>query len=460
MRVLQVIHQFPPHSSQGSEVYCHQLSKCLSSTDTVRVFHISNSPRNRPKRLERGTYDGIATYHGIDNAEYARVADWPNPFLRSVFRQVLAEYSPEIVHFHNYLSLGDHLVGLARGSGARVVYTLHDFGLVCPNTLLLKSDGRLCEKSDPDFFRDCCPELIRVNGGRAPALAHRVPSLARWRMFARQQRGPVRTALSAGVSMATLVLGEPAVTKVDRKRTFYLGATRRIFEDVNLFLAPSRFLRERYIACGVPPDKIVFARYGLKHFERASRPRSGERLAVGYIGALHRHKGVDVLVKAFSGLGDRADLHIFGSTFGSPISESHWRRIASEGRDGVTFHGAYDNAAIADILAGLDVVVVPSVWYENSPLTIQEAFIGGVPVVASNQGGMAELVRDGVDGLLFRLGDPDDLRLKLAQLIERPGLLEELRRNIPPVPSIEAEAAGIRRLYQELLITPGDFSSR
>lgn len=452
MRVLQVIHQFPPYSSQGSEVYCHQLSKCLAATDEVRVFHISNTPNRRPRRLARESYDGLAMYHCIDGSEYSRVADWPNEFLRGAFRDVLAEYVPEVVHFHNYLSLGDGLVSLARDARARVVYTLHDFGLACPNTLLLKSDGRLCEKADPEFFRDCCPELVRVNDGRPPLVAGRLPSLARWRLFAGQQTQPaVRTALGAAVELVTRSLGEPALTDVARKREFYLRATRRIFSDVDLFLAPSVFLRDRYVSCGIPPEKIVFARYGLVHFARLPHRTANERVVFGYIGALHRHKGIEVLLAAFKGLGDRADLHIFGSAFGSPISESYWRRISEERPAGVTFHGAYDNKRIGEILAGLDAVIVPSLWYENSPLTIQEAFIGGVPVVTSDRGGMAELVRDGIDGLHFRLGDPADLRGKLTLLVDRPEVLEQLRANVPAVPDIEVQAADVRKRYEQLV---------
>ncbi len=147
----------------------------------------------------------------------------------------------------------------------------------------------------------------------------------------------------------------------------------------------------------------------------------------------------------------KARLHIYDSTFGSPISENHWRRISNQEKSGVIVHGAYQNEKIGEILAGLDAVIVPSVWFENSPLTIQEAFIGGVPVITSNQGGMAELVRDGVDGLHFRLGDANDLRNKLVSLIEDPNQLNRLRSEISEVPSIEQQTAVIRQYYEQLI---------
>jgi glycosyltransferase involved in cell wall biosynthesis len=115
------------------------------------------------------------------------------------------------------------------------------------------------------------------------------------------------------------------------------------------------------------------------------------------------------------------------------------------------FHGAYDNAAVADILASVDAVIVPSLWYENSPLTIQEAFVGRVPVITADQGGMAELVQHEVNGLHFRLGDAADLRRVLREVADDPARLARLRANIPSVPSIDAQSAQIRLRYEALV---------
>src|SRR6266403_1933587 len=137
-----------------------------------------------------------------------------------------------------------------------------------------------------------------------------------------------------------------------------------------------------------------------------------------------------------------------------PISRSFWRRVRDRTMPNVFFHGAYDNDRVGEVLADLDVVVVPSLWYENSPLTIQEAFIAGVPVITADAGGMAELVRDDVDGLRFRRGDVEDLRAKLQRVAADPEILERLRRGIPAVPTIEKHAAQLVDRYRSLLRSP------
>ena len=110
-----------------------------------------------------------------------------------------------------------------------------------------------------------------------------------------------------------------------------------------------------------------------------------------------------------------------------PDADPHHRLLADLA-DGapVTFHGRFDNGRLSEVYAGLDALVVPSLWYENSPITIHEAFLTGTPVLASDRGGMAEFVRDGVDGLLFRLGSAADLADKMALMVEDAALRERL----------------------------------
>jgi glycosyltransferase involved in cell wall biosynthesis len=454
LRILQVIHQFPPYSSQGSEVYCYNLSRQLSATEDVRVFHLANGKRRWFRRLHRETYGGLPIYHSVDGAEYSRLAAWPNSFLRDQFQSVLEEFAPQIVHFHNFLSLADDLVSMARASGAGVVYTLHDFGLICPNGLLLRSDGKLCSKEDGDFFQDCCPALIRTSGQdrRAAPLAARLPSLARWRLYGQQYPSPaLRRLLLAAIGGAERWLGKTNRVDGALKRDFFWTHTRRIFHDADLFLAPSQFLLRRYVSCGIPENKIVHVKNGMRRHPPIPRKKTAGQIRFGYIGAIHVHKGVELLLEAFRGLEDRATLSICGSAFGSPVSKSYWQRIRERQPPSVIFRGTYENEDIGGILEGLDVIVVPSLWYENAPLTIQEAFMFGVPVITADKGGMAELVRDGINGLQFRLGNAADLREKMRYIIDHPEVLDQLRRGIPEVTNIEQHAAELRVHYDELL---------
>lgn len=453
MRILQVNHQFPPFSRQGSELHCWQLSHSLAISDDVAVFHISEVKKKFPRRLERTDKEGFPVFHGIDGGHYARLADWPNPNLRRLFRKVLDQWKPEVVHLHNYLSLGDDLASLAKESGASVVYTLHDFGLICPNHLLWRDDGALCGKANADFFQDCCPVPLRTAGGKTPRLRQHLPALSRWDLFADQQTNPLfKTALKTSLQIPKWIYGAPKTSSIREKREFFQKQTRRIFDAVDLFIGPSRFLTDRFISCGLPREKIETIRYGIRAMKRTGKTSSPDgRIRFGFIGAFHPQKGLEVLMRAFRGLGHQATLHIHGSSFGGPVAESHWKRVTKDAPEGFHFHGAYRNEQLETILSTLDVIIVPSLWYENSPFTIQEAFQSGTPVLTSNIGGMAELVTDGVDGLHFRVGDPEDLQRCMKRLIDNPALLIALCHNLPELPTLEGQAAIIRGHYERLI---------
>jgi glycosyltransferase involved in cell wall biosynthesis len=116
----------------------------------------------------------------------------------------------------------------------------------------------------------------------------------------------------------------------------------------------------------------------------------------------------------------------------------------------VTFVGKYDHDELAHYISEVDWVVIPSIWWENSPLVIQEAFHFGRPVICSNIGGMAEKVADGVNGLHFRVNDASDLAAVMQKAVESPGLWERLREGIRPVHSMEDHARTLSSLYGEL----------
>lgn len=117
----------------------------------------------------------------------------------------------------------------------------------------------------------------------------------------------------------------------------------------------------------------------------------------------------------------------------------------------IRFMGGYRHGNIVDILAEIDVLVVPSIWYENSPLTIHEAFLAKTPVITSGIGGMAELVQDGVNGLLFRTGSVRDLRSKMETIIRQPDLIGRLSKDIGSVKTVEENAVEIEKIYHNVI---------
>ena len=181
-------------------------------------------------------------------------------------------------------------------------------------------------------------------------------------------------------------------------------------------------------------------------------------LKFGYIGQILPHKGLAVLLDAAEIAGasarGRLEVHIWGNTHEEQSDFNRQLFAKVEQLPGlVYFHGQYVNDQLERILSEIDALVVPSTWWENSPLTIQEAFLANVPVLTSNIGGMKELVRDGIHGLLFEVNNHEDLAAKMLSIVERPSQLETFRANRPDevVQQMDDHVRKMAAIYRTLL---------
>jgi glycosyltransferase involved in cell wall biosynthesis len=246
-------------------------------------------------------------------------------------------------------------------------------------------------------------------------------------------------------------MGKADLLEALEERRRYL---QEMFGAADLVISNSRFLREMLTAHGLHNPRFQQLRQGIdtERWVGDGEKEPSPYLRVGYIGQIARHKGVDLLVRAFRRLraeGPPPRLLLYGNAEQFPAFTRHLRRLM-DGDGRITFAGTFPNERVLEVHSGLDVLVVPSVWYENSPNVILEAFAAGTPVVASDRGGLAELVQHGVNGLLFRMGDAEDLARQLQRIVDRPGLLESLREGIPPVKTVQEEMAEWVQVYRSM----------
>jgi glycosyltransferase involved in cell wall biosynthesis len=253
----------------------------------------------------------------------------------------------------------------------------------------------------------------------------------------------------AAQSFPPIALQKAAVD--DRSATL-----RAVLAEVDTAICPSNFLKQTYLAKGFQARRMHFLRQGLVHIPLQSSQKSpSEQLRIGYIGQIAPHKGVHVLVDAFLRLGPaapQAQLKLYGDTSQFPdFYRDLQRKAVHEAGQQIQFMGPFNNQQISQVYEELDVLVVPSIWYENSPNVILEAFAHQTPVITSNLGGMAELVADDETGLLFTANDAADLAKKLKMILDNPDRLSNLRKNIQPPATLETEMAQLAQIYQSVL---------
>jgi glycosyltransferase involved in cell wall biosynthesis len=239
----------------------------------------------------------------------------------------------------------------------------------------------------------------------------------------------------------------PALPATIRDIERRLESARALYSEVDLFVAPSAAMAAEYVKLGMPAERIRIADYGFRPRSRPPAPRrSGGVLRLGFVGTPVWHKGVHLLIDAVAALPPGTwSLTVVGDTSVFPDYAADLRTRAS-GLP-VRFAGAIARADIERVYDEIDVLVVPSVWLENSPLVIHEAQMAGVPVVGSNIGGIPGLVQHDVNGLLFEPGDAASLERALRRLIADPALAVRLATATPTVRSLDEDARAWEDIY-------------
>lgn len=422
-KVLYVVHNHPTVRPGGAETYAHELYEAMQESDEFEPIFLARTgpPVSAIPRYHEGTLltsvneDPNQYFFYTDVTDY----DWMNgkspskETLTRFFTEFLLAHRPDVVHFQHTLFLGYDVLRATRNAlpEAPIVYTLHEYLPICNHNgqLVRTHDDELCLEASPRRCHECFP----------------------------------------AVSPQSFYLRERFI--------------RSHLEEVDLFLAPSHFLRQRYLDWGIPPERIRFEDYGrLKPAPTTAvadedRPREN----LGYFGQLSHFKGINVLLKAMRILvadETRAHLWIHGANLDlqpKPFRQE-FSKLLAETEQNVTWMGAYEHAELPRLIEDVDWVVVPSIWWENSPLVIQEAFLHGRPVICSDIGGMAEKVADGVNGLHFRSRDPVSLARTIDRAVTTPGLWQTMRDGVPEVFGMDEHVANLTQIYRDLLDLPRD----
>ncbi len=413
LRVLYICHNHPDLHPGGTEIFAHELFREIKTLPRHEAMLLACTDQTHRARKPGTVFQAIG-------AAADECLIWTGHFDRFFLSQVdlqgivpeltslLTSYRPDVVHFHHTLLIGTEMLFLTKRvlPEARVVLTLHDYFPICANEgqMVRTRDMALCRRASADACHGCFPDIP-----------------------------PRRFHLREKHVKAML-------TVVDR------------------FVAPSRFLRNRYVEWGLEEERIEVIRNG--RILRPAAPQrtisnSSRRDAFAYFGNLTPFKGVTVAVEAARLLAEAGEtgfsLRIHGDA--SYQGEAFRKRLemaVAGAAPQVAHFGGYGAEEMPDLIAEVDWVIVPSLWWENAPLVIQEAFQHRRPVICADIGGMAEAVRDGVDGLHFKAGGAASLMRTMARAIEEVGLWDRLVAGIPAVADIRECAEQHARLYAGL----------
>jgi glycosyltransferase involved in cell wall biosynthesis len=446
MKIALITHHFPPNYRAGGEQYAYRLAQALRSLEhQVEVVCIESITEGAlPPACTTGIYQDLLVHRLYFDIRRAPVQfEWTfrNPELGHWVKTFLQRTRPDIVHVNSGYLLGGTVPEAALGLNIPTVLTLHDYWFMCPLITLLRPSGRICDTPVPPARCVWC-SLLQKRRYRWPdrQLSSRLGDAFVW---------------SSQSRIAASVMGITPQLELVVERRRYL---KHILEVVDAVISPSRFLIQKVEEYGFRPRHMVYLPFGLDktHISHPGLHSPSEKLRIGYLGQFAPHKGVHLLLAAFKRLVKRSpsyELILHGRLSTDSAYERKLLRMAQD-QPSITFAGPYPNEQVGQILNGLDVLVVPSIWYENRPTVIIEAHAAQVPVVAARLGGMRELIKHDENGLLFEVGSVESLAEQLGRLVAEPGLLPHLRSGIGPVPAVEDETATLVSLFKSLLSAP------
>lgn len=415
MKILIIAHGHADLSPGGAERAAYSLFQHLKTVPGVEPVLVA---RAEPRDIGHDGWFGAFRSRKDEFLWAPPPFDWFRSIsaqpdvLREQIQTIAAEFKPDIVHFHHFIFYGlDAFSFFKAAHDCRVVLTLHEYALICRNDGQMVKTGslRLCYSASPAECSTCFSDT------------------------------------SSGKFFLREFLSKDLLSAAD------------------MFVSPSTFLKDRYVAWGLPQDKFAVAENLLPpHFEDLATSdhitTRRDRIRFGYFGQLTRYKGANVLLSALNHLSpaalERAEIVIFGANLENQTQDFRdaLEKQMTESAARVSFFGPYRNEDVRTLLGGVDWMVIPSIWWENSPLVIQEALSVGTPILASNIGGMAEKVRDGVDGLHFLAGSAMDCASKMEGIISGATLI-----SVTPIDVRQQNKSSLRAHLQ--VYEPGELQT-
>ncbi|TET11795.1 glycosyltransferase family 1 protein [Candidatus Aerophobetes bacterium] len=405
MKVLLVNKYF--YLKGGPERHIFKINKILQAKGHQAIPFSMQDERNEPTPYAKYFVSKVDFNSSMSLRDKLRMIPRVIYFLEAKrkIEALIRKVKPDIAHLHNIAhQISPSVLHSLKKFDLPVIQTLHDYKLICP-TYNMVARGRICERCKGHQYYQAV--LQRCNKG------------------------------SFSFSLLNCV-------------EMYLHKFLRIYErNVDFFIAPSDFLRNKVIEFGINGGKIFHIPTFVDSREYSPQ-YNGDNYFV-YFGRVSQEKGLSTLVEAMKTV-RASKLLIIGE---GELKNSLEGYTSQKSISDIKFLGHLSSERLKSVVRSSRFVVLPSEWYENCPASILEAFALGKPVIGSNIGGIPELIEDGVDGLLFEPGNSEELSEKIAYLISRPQLREQMgknaRKKVEEKYNPEVYYQSLMGIYQKLL---------
>jgi glycosyltransferase involved in cell wall biosynthesis len=443
MRILLATHFFPPGHLGGTEVLTLGLAKTLSASGCSVQVICNEEWDSAPSFLIHHTDD---IYQGIPvrrlQYNWTKAPDvfrylYNNPEVYNNLLEYMKVNKPDVLHITSLYSLSASVIQAAQEMNIPIILTATDFWFVCAKNTLLRSDGTLCPGQDDPWE---CTKCLMADTKAYQSLHKLLPD-------------KLAKSIMLGLGRYPWITNRPGFRGMMgnwRERFEYQS---QLLNKLNLVVTASQFLKELFLRYGVRAENITYSAYGLDTAwaRGLSTKTVSKNLRIGFIGQILPMKGPDILLRAVLDLPSHLpiEVKIYGDLNKTPGYGQELVDLVGQDRR-VSFLGTFDNSKMGEVMTGIDVLAVPSTWYDF-PLVIPSALATNTPVIATDLPGMNEMIRHEVNGLLFERNDWKGLSTQIRRVMEERDLLQHLKNGIQPVKTVEQMGAEYLDLYAKLV---------
>jgi len=441
MRVSYLIHQFSPKHTSGVEQYCFDLaSEMRSRGNQVSIFAYQYSNKNA--KLQKGTvdtdFDGITlreVYHNYMILKDAAQYEYYNPVIKEFAGKYFDEFKPDLVHILHLKNLSTSVIDAANERNIPILYTPTDFWGLCPNFTLLRPDFELC--TGPQSTSPCQMCLVgeedslgqRIAGRKHQPMSYKIKN----RLKSSFVSSSIRKVISGLASSINVQKQWVGIEDQLERKDFILQKSKQIKK----ILAPSQFMKDILVQNGYDDSRIEVLPLGFNlPKSKVNGASSPKKLRLGYIGTINKHKGTHLIIEALRGIDSKnVELKIYGDFTRFHKYTEYVKNLAAHDKR-IFFKGTFRPERTDEIFKEIDMLIVPSLWYENIPTAIYSALNHRTPVIASSFGVIPEIIHHAKNGLLFKRDDTEDLKETILDVLEHMDILKEFSPRLHPPKAI------------------------
>lgn len=439
MNILMLAGWYYPDSMGGTEKYVHDLGTDLQESG----LEITVATPASDEAEKSYVHDGLQVYRYPVSLNSSGLTKDQNSEIQNfkIFQNWIKNKKPDVAHIHSFTrGCGLPHAQYLKSLSIPIVITVHVPGVNCARGTMMRWGRTPCDGEMREYRCTAC--CLQQRG---------LPLAMAWTVAATPRL------ISAGMN----TIQSPISTAM-RMRQLIITRSKgvRLFLDLaDRVVVVSEWLYDTLKLNGVSPSKLLVCKHGLKKNKNEVRQKlptlpDFKGVRVGYVGRFNPVKGVDILVEVIKGLSPDIpiQLHMYGVA-NDEEEKAYLARLKGKiGNDNrFVFGGELTNENRQTVLSNLDIIAVPSVWFETGPFVILEAFDAGLPIIGSNLGAIPELVQHQVNGILIKAGDKNAWAQALRQICLNPLEIKRLASKIPPVKSSEEVSREMLELYKEIL---------